>query len=138
MIALAAAHDGEEALLQIAVHWAHAAANHAPLHFANRRDLCGGTREEELVCSPELIAGKRLLTKLVAELGNQRDDAFARDPAQNGETGRRREEDAVPNHENIFAGALGDDAARVEHDRLIVAVAKGFAFGEHRGYVLTA
>src|SRR5215208_5964644 len=73
-----------------------------PVDRADRRQLGGGTGEEELVGDVEELAREELLLHLVAQVAGDAGDRIAGDAVEDAGRERRRVHDAVPHREEVL------------------------------------
>ena len=111
-------------------------ADRVVVDLADRGQLGGGARHEDLVGEVELAAGDVALDDLVAEVLGDLDRRQAVDAAEDRGLVARGGDDAVADHEQVLARALADVAVRVEQDALLVAGLLGLDLGEHGVEVL--
>src|SRR5476649_1872771 len=82
----------------------------------DRDDLGARPGQEALVGAPDVVAGELRLAGLQPELAGDVDHGAAGDPLEGPMAGRRGQDLALPDDEDVVGGALGHVALVVEHD----------------------
>src|SRR6266567_4967902 len=106
------------------------------VELADRRDLRCGTGEERLVGDVELVARDAALDYRNPEFRRKRDDRASRDAIERAAGEIWRVQLAVAYQEYVLAGALADEALRVEQHRFLVAVVRRLLIGKDRHRVV--
>ena len=112
-----------------------AGADGAVVHFADGRDLGGGTGEEGFVGDVQLVTGELLFFHGVAQVAGHLHDGVTGDAAQDGGPGRGLD-DAVTHDEDVFTGGFGNETVGVQHHGFVVAVFLGFDLGQDGVHVV--
>ena len=113
-------------------------ADRVVVDLADRHDLGRRAGEEGLVGEDQVGTGEVALDDVVAEPGRDVHDGVAGDALEQARGERRRDDLTAAHHEDVLAGALGDEAGVVQHDRLFVAGLDDLDLGELAVQVLAA
>src|SRR5262249_62260506 len=106
------------------------------IDLPDRDELSRGAGQEHLLGEVELGARDVALDHGVAEVTRDLDHRLAVDPVEDGGGVPRGDDLTLANEVDVLAGALADEAAVVEQDRLVVAGVRALGLGEDRVEVL--